>query len=167
MLNEGNQIHNFISSSGSGTAINYRYGSGSDFLTSYGSGSTSQKVTVHTVRVRVPVPQRCLEVAETHAPLEDVVLDGVRLDAVLAAVPQDPNQVVDEDSRGARSREDLLRASDLQGGIMKHLLKKTGKDKIKCFYCVFLTLFRNRIGLNASSDPRLQQRISKRIQIPA
>jgi hypothetical protein len=54
MLNEGNQIHNFISSSGSGTVINY--GSGSDFLTSYGSGSTSQKVTVLTVPV--PVPQR-------------------------------------------------------------------------------------------------------------
>jgi hypothetical protein len=54
-LNEGNQIHNVISSSGSGTVINY--GSGSDFLTSYssdsGSGSTSQKVTVP-----VPVPQR-------------------------------------------------------------------------------------------------------------
>ncbi len=32
-------IHNFISSSGSGTVINY--GSGSDFLTSYGSGSGS------------------------------------------------------------------------------------------------------------------------------
>ncbi len=44
MLNEGNQIRNFIS------------GSGSDFLTSYGSGSTSQKVTVPTVPV--PVPQR-------------------------------------------------------------------------------------------------------------
>ncbi len=44
MFNEGNQIHNFMSSSGSGTVINY--GSGSDFLTSYGfgsgSGSTSQ-----------------------------------------------------------------------------------------------------------------------------
>ena len=55
MFNEGNQIHNLISSSGSGTVINY--GSGSDFLTSsgsgYGSGSTSQKVTVPTV----PVPQ--------------------------------------------------------------------------------------------------------------
>jgi hypothetical protein len=38
-LNEGNQIHNFISSSGSGTVINY--GSGSDFLTNYGSGSTT------------------------------------------------------------------------------------------------------------------------------
>jgi hypothetical protein len=53
MLNEGtgNQIHNFIFSSGSGTVINY--GSGSDFLTSYGSGSTSQKVTVPTVPVPV------------------------------------------------------------------------------------------------------------------
>ncbi len=59
MFNEGNQIHDFISSSGSGTVINY--GSGSDFLTSYGSGygsgSTSQKVTVPTVPV--PVPQHC------------------------------------------------------------------------------------------------------------
>ena len=56
MFNEGNQIHNFMSSSGSGTVINY--GSGSDFLTSYGSGygssSTSQKVTVPTVPVSVP-----------------------------------------------------------------------------------------------------------------
>ncbi len=49
MFNEGNQIHNFMSSSG--TVINY--GSGSDFLTSYGAGSTRQKVTVPTV----PVPQ--------------------------------------------------------------------------------------------------------------
>jgi hypothetical protein len=54
MLNEGNQIHNFISSSGS-AVINY--GSGSDFLTSYGSGSTRQKVTVPTVPVSVP--QHC------------------------------------------------------------------------------------------------------------
>jgi hypothetical protein len=55
ILNEGNEIHNFISSSGSGTVINY--GSGSDFLTKYGSGSgsTCQKVTVPTVPV--PVPQ--------------------------------------------------------------------------------------------------------------
>jgi hypothetical protein len=54
-LNEGNLIHNFISSSGSGTVISY--GSGSGFLTSYGSGSgsTSEKVTVLTVPV--PVPQ--------------------------------------------------------------------------------------------------------------
>ncbi len=59
MFNEGNQIHNFMYSSGSGTVINY--GSGSDFLTSSGSGSgsssTSQKVTVPTVPV--PVPQHC------------------------------------------------------------------------------------------------------------
>ncbi len=55
MFNERNQMHNFISSSGSGTVINY--GSGSVFLTSYGSGSTSQKVTVPTVPV--PVPQHC------------------------------------------------------------------------------------------------------------
>ncbi len=59
MLNEGNQIHKFMSSSDSGTVINYGSGSGSDFLTSYGSGygsgSTSQKVTVPTV----PVPQHC------------------------------------------------------------------------------------------------------------
>jgi hypothetical protein len=59
MLNEGNQIHNFISSSGFGTVINYGTGSGSDFLTNYGSGSgsTSKKVTVPTVPV--PVPQHC------------------------------------------------------------------------------------------------------------
>jgi hypothetical protein len=56
-FNEGYQIHNFISSSGSGTVINYGSGSGSDFLTNHGSGtgcgSTSQKVTV-------PFPQHCL-----------------------------------------------------------------------------------------------------------
>jgi hypothetical protein len=59
MFNEGNQLHNFMSSPGSGTVINYRSGSGSDFLTSYGSGSTSQKVMVPTVPVPVPVPQHC------------------------------------------------------------------------------------------------------------
>jgi hypothetical protein len=53
-VNEGNQIHNFMSSSGSGTVIKYGSGSGSDFLTSSGSGSTSQKVTVP-----IPVPQHC------------------------------------------------------------------------------------------------------------
>jgi hypothetical protein len=61
MLNEGNQIHNFMSSSGSGSVINNS--SGSDFLTSYssgsGSGSKSQKVTVPTVPVPVPVLQHC------------------------------------------------------------------------------------------------------------
>jgi hypothetical protein len=58
-LNEDNQIHNFISSSGSGTVISHGSGSGSDFLKSYGSGSgsTSQKVTA---TVPVPVPQHCL-----------------------------------------------------------------------------------------------------------
>jgi hypothetical protein len=61
MLNEGNQIHNSISSSGSGTVINYV--SGSDILTSYGSGSIRQKVTVSTVPV--PVPQRCITVVAT------------------------------------------------------------------------------------------------------
>jgi hypothetical protein len=44
MFIEVNQIHNFMSSSGS------------DFLTTYVSGSTSQKVTVPTVPVPVPVP---------------------------------------------------------------------------------------------------------------
>jgi hypothetical protein len=61
ILDEGNQIHNFISSSGSGNVINY--GSGSDFLTSYssssGSGSTRQKVSVPTVSVSVP--QHCIK----------------------------------------------------------------------------------------------------------
>ncbi len=42
---------NVMFSSCTGTVI--KYGSGSDFSTSYGSGSTSQKVTVPTV----PVPQ--------------------------------------------------------------------------------------------------------------
>jgi hypothetical protein len=51
--NEGNQIHNFISSSGSETVNNY--GFDSDFLTSSDSGSASQKVTVPTVPV--PIPQ--------------------------------------------------------------------------------------------------------------
>jgi hypothetical protein len=62
MFNEGNQIHNFMSSWRSGTVINY--GSGSDFLTGYGSGSgsTSQKVMVPTVPV--PVPQHLLHVVK-------------------------------------------------------------------------------------------------------
>ncbi len=46
MLNKGNQIHNFISSSGYRTVVDY--GSGSI------SGSASQKVTVP---IPVPVPQ--------------------------------------------------------------------------------------------------------------
>jgi hypothetical protein len=46
---------------GSGTVNNY--GSGSDFLTSYRSGSVRQKVTVPTV----PVPQHCLILKEKYA----------------------------------------------------------------------------------------------------
>ncbi len=64
----------YITSSGSGTAINY--GSGSDFSTSYGSGSTSQKVTVPTV----PVPQRCLVLGLHQAealPVNELDLDLV------------------------------------------------------------------------------------------
>jgi hypothetical protein len=66
MLNEGNQTLNFILCVcenfvipfyyGSGTVTNYA--SGADFLTSYGSGSIGQKVTV--TMVPVPVPQHCL-----------------------------------------------------------------------------------------------------------
>ncbi len=48
MFIEGNQIHNFMSSSGSGTLINY--GSGSDFLTSYGSGSGSTTLPLRVCR---------------------------------------------------------------------------------------------------------------------
>ncbi len=53
-MNEKNEMRkintHFISSSGSRIIINY--GSGSDFLTSYDSGSAIQKATV-------PVPQLC------------------------------------------------------------------------------------------------------------
>jgi hypothetical protein len=70
ILNEENQIHNFISSSGSGTIINY--GSGSDFLKSYGSGSASQNVTVPTV----PGAQHCLPGLSL-----GLVKDGLHADA--------------------------------------------------------------------------------------
>jgi hypothetical protein len=50
MFNEGNQIHDFISSSGSGTVINYGSGFGSDFFTSYGSGSGYVTVPVLTFK---------------------------------------------------------------------------------------------------------------------
>jgi hypothetical protein len=46
MFNEGNQIHNFLSSSGSGTVINYGSGSSSNFSTSYGSSSGSGSTTL-------------------------------------------------------------------------------------------------------------------------
>ncbi len=51
MVNEGNQIHNFISSYGNGTVISY----------GYGSDSTSKKVPVPTVPIPVPVPQHCFK----------------------------------------------------------------------------------------------------------
>jgi hypothetical protein len=53
MLNEGNQIDNFIASSGSGTGQVSNYGSGSGFvfLTNSGSGSASKKIKVPTVLV--------------------------------------------------------------------------------------------------------------------
>jgi hypothetical protein len=59
-----NQINNFISGSGYGTEINY--GSGSDFLTSSGSGSACQKVTVPTV----PVSQRRRMLGSNLGPLQ-------------------------------------------------------------------------------------------------
>ncbi len=77
MFNEGNPIHNFMSSSGSGTVINY--GSGSEFFTSYGSssgsGSTSQKVTVPTVPV--PVPQHCYYVLTC---VQHVLVGGTKIE---------------------------------------------------------------------------------------
>jgi hypothetical protein len=76
MFNEGNQMYNFISSSGSRTVINY--GSGSDVLSSCGSGScsTSQKVTVPTVLVPVLVPQRCQQVEPFPPPPPSFVESG-------------------------------------------------------------------------------------------
>jgi hypothetical protein len=58
ILNEGNQIHNFILCVCENfcDTVPFYYGSDSDLLTSYGSGSTQQKVRVPTV----PVPQHCL-----------------------------------------------------------------------------------------------------------
>jgi hypothetical protein len=89
MFNEGNQIHNLISSSGSGTVINYGSGSGSDFLTSYGSdsgsGFTSQKVTVPTVPV--PVPQRCFRQLKEFTKIYSSGKTGTRYRYLLATVP--------------------------------------------------------------------------------
>jgi hypothetical protein len=44
ILNEGNQLRNFVSSSASGTVINYGSGSDSDFLTRYGSDPLVKKI---------------------------------------------------------------------------------------------------------------------------
>ncbi len=57
MLNEGNQIYNFLSGSGSGTVINYGSGSGSDFLTSYSSGSEGKKLLFLRFRFHNTIPQ--------------------------------------------------------------------------------------------------------------
>ncbi len=57
MLNEGNTL--FYTVSVGTFVISFYYGSGSDFLARYGSGSASQKLTVPTVPVPVAVPQRC------------------------------------------------------------------------------------------------------------
>ncbi len=48
ILNEGNQIHNFMSSSGSGTVIYYGSGSASQqkLYFSHGSGSTPLQETI-------------------------------------------------------------------------------------------------------------------------
>jgi hypothetical protein len=59
LLNEGYQLHNFISSSGSGNVIHY----GSDFLTSSGSAS---------IKVTVPVPRHCLG-ARVSLPLHSIL----------------------------------------------------------------------------------------------
>jgi hypothetical protein len=92
MLNEGNQIHNFISRSGSGTVINYGSGSVSDFLTSYGSGSgsssTRQKVTVPTVPVLVP--QHCkkqpISVSKSRFPANDSPCGSMSKAAIVAVM---------------------------------------------------------------------------------
>jgi hypothetical protein len=54
MLNEGNQIHNFMCvCENFCDTVPFYYGSDSNFLTtSYGSGSTQQKVTVPTVLIQ-------------------------------------------------------------------------------------------------------------------
>ncbi len=91
MFNEGNQIHNFMSSSCPGTVINYGSGSGSDFLTSYGSGygsvSTGKKVTVPTVPVPVPVPQHCIQHFKTGTFTKKILL----LRVIFALLDPDPD----------------------------------------------------------------------------
>jgi hypothetical protein len=66
MLNEGNQIQfytvfvrTFVIPFYYGSRTVIYYGSDSDFLTSYGSCSIGQEVTVPTVPVPVLVPQHC------------------------------------------------------------------------------------------------------------
>jgi hypothetical protein len=108
MFNEGNQIHNFMSSSGSGTVINY--GSGSDFFTSYGSGSTSQKVTVLTV----PVPQHCSFVSVILLDLRNRIIQNSELLEFL---------MIDYLDVGHELGEPLVLLADLEGqlaGVTHH-----------------------------------------------
>ena len=99
-------IHNFISSSGSGTVINY----GSDFLTSYGSGSTSQKVTVLTV----PVPQHCSFVSVILLDLRNRIIQNSELLEFL---------MIDYLDVGHELGEPLVLLADLEGqltGVAHH-----------------------------------------------
>ncbi len=126
MLIEGKQIHNFISSSGSGTVINY--GSGSDFSTSYGSGSTSQKVPVPTVPV--PVPQRCLVLGLHQA--ESLPVDELDLDLVegeLARPVRDLVHVVGD--KDGVDWAPLPRATDDVGRRPVHFLVARFSSKLK------------------------------------
>jgi hypothetical protein len=73
--------------------IPFYYGSGSDFLKSYGSGSTQQKVTVPTVSV--PVPQHW----ETERVLGSTLLTGLSLRSSTRStgwLPQSPGTHVHE-----------------------------------------------------------------------
>jgi hypothetical protein len=56
MLNEGNQIHNFISSSGSGTVINYGSGSGSTTLPLFGPKTNR----VHVIKSQIYLVRQSL-----------------------------------------------------------------------------------------------------------
>jgi hypothetical protein len=65
-----------MSGSGSGTVINY--GSVSDFLTSYGSGSTSQKVTLPMVPVPLVFTYFFAASISSQDPLSDPLLSGLK-----------------------------------------------------------------------------------------
>ncbi len=72
ILNEGNQIHNFILCIWEHFCHNILLRlrtCGSDFLTSYGPGSTQQEVTVPTVPV--PVPQQWIKVQSAQSSHKD------------------------------------------------------------------------------------------------
>jgi hypothetical protein len=85
MLNKENQIHNFISSSGSGTVINY--GSGSDFLMSYGSGSTRQKVTVPNKRSVINGSGSTTQVVDRHRLIPIRIRHSILLMPIQISIP--------------------------------------------------------------------------------